>query len=205
MHKLSYRDNNDDLHFISIEDANKAFDQAINQITTTDGQIPEDLSFSNTQKTTNQQRLLIYKIIQKAISNLAQNNDIDFTKTYDESKPSPEPGPTPEPQYTYPDGIGSYVNGTVVKAGDSEYKCKEANWCNNPAYTPLGNFSDAAWENLNPQPKPTPVGTWDPTKEYVAGDTVEINGVKYTAQWWNKGVNPVENHTQYQDPWNIVK
>ncbi|AJI51077.1 hypothetical protein NAI66_02160 [Francisella tularensis subsp. holarctica] len=95
MHKLSYRDNNDDLHFISIEDANKAFDQAINQITTTDGQIPEDLSFSNTQKTTNQQRLLIYKIIQKAISNLAQNNDIDFTKTYDESKPSPEPGPTP--------------------------------------------------------------------------------------------------------------
>ncbi|OIN83997.1 carbohydrate binding domain protein [Francisella sp. TX07-6608] len=205
MHKLSYRDNNDDLHFISIEDANKAFDQAINQITTTDGQIPEALSFSNTQKTTNQQRLLIYKIIQKAISNLAQNNDIDFTKTYDESKPSPEPGPTPEPQYTYPDGIGSYVNGTVVKAGDSQYKCKVANWCNNPAYTPLGNFSDAAWENLNPQPKPTPVGTWDPTKEYVAGDTVEINGVKYAAQWWNKGVNPVENHTQYQDPWNIVK
>lgn len=44
MHKLSYRDNNDDLHFISIEDANKAFDQAINQITTTDGQIPEDLA-----------------------------------------------------------------------------------------------------------------------------------------------------------------
>ncbi|MDE4948919.1 hypothetical protein NAI31_09500, partial [Francisella tularensis subsp. holarctica] len=61
--------------------ANKAFDQASNQITTTEGQIPEDLSVSNTQKTTNQQRLLIYKIIQKAISNLAQNNDIDFTKT----------------------------------------------------------------------------------------------------------------------------
>ncbi|MDE5028276.1 hypothetical protein NAI74_09745, partial [Francisella tularensis subsp. holarctica] len=37
MHKLSYRYNNDDLHFISIEDANKAFDQYINQITTTDG------------------------------------------------------------------------------------------------------------------------------------------------------------------------
>ncbi|MDE4978474.1 hypothetical protein NAI52_12995, partial [Francisella tularensis subsp. holarctica] len=46
MHKLSYRDNNYDLHFISIEDANKAFVQAINQITTTDGQIPEDISFS---------------------------------------------------------------------------------------------------------------------------------------------------------------
>ncbi|MDE4947213.1 hypothetical protein NAI56_12050, partial [Francisella tularensis subsp. holarctica] len=78
-------------HFISIEDAKKAFDQAINQITTTEGQIPEDLSFSNTQKTTKQQRLLIYTIIQKAIRNLAQNNEIDLTKTYDERKPSPDP------------------------------------------------------------------------------------------------------------------
>ncbi|MDE4946936.1 carbohydrate-binding protein [Francisella tularensis subsp. holarctica] len=32
-----------------------------------------------------------------------------------------------------------------------------------------------------------------------------MNGVKYSAQWWNKGVNPVENHNQYQDPWNIFK
>lgn len=103
MHKLSYRDNND-LHFISVEDANKAFDQTINQVTKTDGQILEELSFSNTQKTANQQRLLIYKIIQKSITNLAQNNDIDFTKTYDASKPGLESGPTPEPQYTYPNG-----------------------------------------------------------------------------------------------------
>ena len=124
-------------------------------------------------------------------------------KLMDASKPGPEPGPTPEPQYTYPDGI--YVNGTVVKAGDSEYNCKVADWCNNSAYTPLGKFSDAAWENLSPQPKPTPVGTLNPIKNYIAGDIVEINGVKYAVQWWNKGVNPVENHTQYQGPWNIVK
>ncbi|MDE4965552.1 hypothetical protein NAI76_09740, partial [Francisella tularensis subsp. holarctica] len=93
-------------HFIRIEDANKAFDQAINQIPTTDGQIPEDLSFSNTQNTTNQQRLLIYKIIQKAITNLAQNNVIDFSKTYDESKTIPEPGPNQLHQYKYTDVIG---------------------------------------------------------------------------------------------------
>ena len=39
MHKLSYRDNNDNFHFISVEDANKAFDQTFNQVTKTDGQI----------------------------------------------------------------------------------------------------------------------------------------------------------------------
>lgn len=52
-------------------------------------------------------------------------------------------------------------------------------------------------KTLSPQPKPTPVGTRDPTKEYIVGDIVEINGVKYAVQWWNKRVNPVENHTQY--------
>ncbi|MFV9930806.1 MAG: hypothetical protein AB8V03_01165 [Francisella endosymbiont of Hyalomma asiaticum] len=35
-------------------------------------------------------------------------------------------------------------------------------------------------KTLSPQPKLTPVGTWDPTKEYIAGDIIEINGVKYS-------------------------
>ncbi|MFV9930805.1 MAG: hypothetical protein AB8V03_01170 [Francisella endosymbiont of Hyalomma asiaticum] len=37
IHKLSYRYNND-LHFISVKDVNKTFDQTINQVTKTDGQ-----------------------------------------------------------------------------------------------------------------------------------------------------------------------
>ncbi|MBD2809217.1 hypothetical protein IDZ49_11140, partial [Francisella tularensis] len=69
MHKLYYRDNNVDLHFISIKEANNAFDQDNNQITTSDGTIPEDISFSNIKKTTNHQRLLIYNISLIAISN----------------------------------------------------------------------------------------------------------------------------------------
>ena len=40
IHKLSYQDNND-LHFISIKDINKTFDQTINQVAKTDEQILE--------------------------------------------------------------------------------------------------------------------------------------------------------------------
>lgn len=83
MHKLSYRDHNEELQYISVIDANTAFDQAIKQLKVTD----TELSFSNAPKTANQQRVLLYRIIEKAIANLAKNDSIDFAATYDSSEP----------------------------------------------------------------------------------------------------------------------
>ncbi|WP_150465315.1 chitin-binding protein [Francisella sp. SYW-2] len=199
MHKLSYRDSNDELQYINISAANTAFDQAIKQLKITE----TELSFSNTPKTKNQQRLVIYKIINKAITNLAKNDNIDFTAVYDKQPgPGPQPGPTPKPQYKYPDGIGEYVAGTVVSAGDSTYQCKVANWCNDSTYSPVGDYSDSAWQNLNPQPTPpVPEGDWDPKKTYVEGDFAKVNGINYKSNFWNKNKNPEDNNCEYGCPW----
>ncbi|MBY7735192.1 chitin-binding protein [Francisella philomiragia] len=201
MHKLSYRDHNEELQYISVIDANTAFDQAIKQLKVTD----TELSFSNAPKTANQQRVLLYRIIEKAIANLAKNDSIDFAATYDSSEPEPQPGPTPEPQYTYPNGIGDYVAGTVVSAGDSTYKCIYPSWCNSTAYSPLGPNSDSAWQNLNPQPTPpTPEGDWDPSKIYVENDVVRVDSIDYKAKYWNKDQDPRENNCDYGCPWTKI-
>jgi len=193
MHKLSFRNSKKELQYIPEQYALAAFDKAAK------GKLVTSLSFSNTRTGGNSQRLIIYNIINKAIVNLAIAYNFNFAETYNGVSPSPTPV---VPEYAYPDGIGKYVKGTAVSAGDSVYICKEANWCNIPTYTPLGSFSTSAWTNNNPPAPPKPIGTWDPSKAYSEGDTVEIDGDKYEAQWWNKDVNPVEHHTKYQDPWN---
>ncbi|MCE2594642.1 hypothetical protein K6Y31_07420 [Motilimonas cestriensis] len=39
--------------------------------------------------------------------------------------------------------------------------------------------------------KPAPIGNeWDANKIYNTGDSVMVNGVKYTAKWWTKGEKP---------------
>ena len=206
MHKMSYRDSNDNLEFIPVSVANSAFDQALNQVAKTKGEIPAELDFSNTasyKNKSNSQRQIIYSVLEKAIQNLSANESISFADTYD-AEPSPTPpGPTPKPLYTYPDGIGKYVNGTVVKDGDSNYQCLVANWCNTPAYSPTGSFADSAWKNLNPQPEPTPQGDWSPKKTYNEGDTVSIKSIEYRANFWNQNKNPENYNCQYGCEWTI--
>ena len=142
MHKLSTRDTKDNLNYIPEADATAAFAKAIKQLKITD----TALSFSNIDDGGAKQRNLIYKVLNKAIVNLAKSDKIDFTSVYNPVTP---PGPTP------------------------------------------------------PTP-PAPIGNWDSTKIYDKPDTVEIKGVKYKAQNWTRGDNPIENNGEYGEPWKIV-
>lgn len=82
--------------------------------------------------------------------------------------PTPTPSPTPTPgQYKiYPDGRGSYVDGSLVLGHDDKqlYKCTVAGWCNNTsewAYAPgSGSAWSSAWSLVStPTPTPTPTPT----------------------------------------------
>lgn len=64
--------------------------------------------------------------------------------------PAPKPQPTGNFK-TYPDGRGTYSEGTIVIGPDSlHYKCKVAGWCNQGgAYDPSTGWAwSSAWEQL---------------------------------------------------------
>ncbi|MBK2267675.1 lytic polysaccharide monooxygenase [Francisella philomiragia] len=144
-----------------------------------------------------------------AIKSALDNGDnyswtIDIRSSED---PQPEPEPTPSDNYTYPEGIGSYELGTIVISDNKEFKCKVPSWCNNEAYKPLGIYSSAAWEDMSeqPEPGPTPEGTWDKNKVYTEQDKpVTLDGITYKANYWTQGDDPRKNNCQYGCPWTKV-
>ena len=50
------------------------------------------------------------------------------------------------------------------------------------------------------QPPVTGETTWSESTIYNTGDTVVVNGVTYTAQWWTRGENPAKT-----GPWGVWK
>lgn len=109
---------------------------------------------------------------------------------------------TPSKYPYFPNGIGSYVNGTVVINANGEYyKCLDKQFCNlgDASDAPLDKFpNNMTWQKISAadlEPKPTPTPTPAPTPlptptgqypeynasagNYVKGSMVSRNGNQY--------------------------
>lgn len=97
--------------------------------------------------------------------------------------------PTPGPgEFLYPNGIGTYKDGTVVIDTDTgtKYQCKSglSSWCNMPSFDPTGVNSSSAWDvYTGPQPKPVNPSDYPTYPEgissYKEGTVVYSNGKYY--------------------------
>ena len=63
------------------------------------------------------------------------------------------PAPVVEAEFNYPDGLGQYQQGTIVKGSDNNlYRCDIAGWCNSQSnfyYAPRTGLAwDSAWSSL---------------------------------------------------------
>lgn len=101
-----------------------------------------------------------FDLLDKAVAQIATNLKFNFAAvtqtTIGGVNPSPTSTPTPNTcpsnAQIYPDGLGKYQSGTVVKASDGNYySCNAgvATWCNSPAqwaYAPVGGTASSdAW------------------------------------------------------------
>lgn len=147
MSKLSYKDNKGVLHYISQDEANKAFDQAIKLLGLT---ATKNLGFSNFYPVNKdgEQRALIYSLIYNSISNLNKSVNINFTAVSDNKidKPSEAKKPIKETEISYPDKLGTYELGTTVSYDNSIYTCKIVSWCNQSGFTPGSEYSKFVWQ-----------------------------------------------------------
>jgi chitin-binding protein len=73
-----------------------------------------------------------FQIDIEMVDNGGGGNDCDCCDSC--TNPGPDPDPTGDVDFIYPDGIGSYVGGTVVQGTDGKrYECKPfpfSGWCN---------------------------------------------------------------------------
>ena len=95
-----------------------------------------------------------FQIDIEMVDNGGGGNDCDCCDSC--TNPGPDPDPTGDVDFIYPDGIGSYVGGTIVQGTDGKrYECKPfpfSGWCNQSElyYAPGSGLAWAdAWIGLD--------------------------------------------------------
>lgn len=153
MRDVAYQHDNS-YTYISTADATTAFKSALTAVGAT--------STSSYNLASASEKTKFFDLLDKAVAQISTNLKFNFaqvTQTTIGGGVSPTPTPTTQPSNKcpstaplYPDDLGGYASGTVVKASDGNYySCNAgvATWCNSPAqwaYAPVGGTaSSSAW------------------------------------------------------------